>query len=108
MNSVEQRLHNPPKREFKVITIKTLKELGRRMDGQNENFNRVREYKEEQNRTDFHYSVLLTPFSVPSNLLLIPSSVFFISVIVFFSSVLFFFIFSNSVEILILSIHSSP
>ena len=40
MNSVEQRLNNPPKREFKVITIKTLKELGRRMDGQNENFNR--------------------------------------------------------------------
>ena len=56
MNSVEQRLHNPPKRKFKVITIKMLRELGKRMDGQNENLNRVKEYKEEQNRTEEYYN----------------------------------------------------
>ena len=33
-----------------------LKELGKRMDGQNENLNRVKEYKEEQNRTEEYYN----------------------------------------------------
>ena len=45
-------ISNLPNKEFKVIIIKMPKELGRRMDGQSENFNRVREYKEEQNRAE--------------------------------------------------------
>ena len=39
-------------KEFKVMIIKMLNELGRRLDEHTENFNRIRKYEENLNRAE--------------------------------------------------------
>ena len=50
LNEVE--INSPPNKEFKVMTIKMLNELGKRMDEPSEKLNTVKKYKEEPNRDD--------------------------------------------------------
>ena len=46
------KISNLPNKDFNIIIINMLKELGRRRNVYNENFNRVRKYKEEPNRAE--------------------------------------------------------
>ena len=52
----EVEIGNLPNKEFRVMIIKMIQELGKRMDTQSKNlqevFNRVRKYKEQANRVE--------------------------------------------------------
>ena len=46
------KIGNLPNKEFKVMIIKMLTDLGRKMDEHRENYNRVRKYKKEPIRAE--------------------------------------------------------
>ena len=52
----EVEIGNLPEKEFRVMIVKMIQELGKRMDAQSEklqeDFNRVRKYKEQPNRAE--------------------------------------------------------
>ena len=65
----KMKISNRLDKELKVMIIKMLTKLGRRMDEHNENFNRVRKYKEQPNKLrNTIIEVKITPEGIKSRL----------------------------------------